>query len=46
MDKTKIFPAVLIALNVGAAIVSATAGDVRKTIYWAAAAILNASVTF
>lgn len=46
MDKTKIFPAVLIALDLGAAVVYGIAGDTRKVIYWVAAAVLNAAVTF
>ena len=46
MDKTKIFPAVLIALDLGAAVVCGIAGDTRKVIYWVAAAVLNAAVTF
>lgn len=41
-----IFPCLLIALDLGAAIVYATAGDWRKVIYWIAAAVLNVTVTF
>jgi hypothetical protein len=33
-------------LDVGAAIVYATDGDWKKVIYWLAAAVLNAAVTF
>jgi hypothetical protein len=46
MDKTLIFPVLLIVLNAGASIVSIWAGDWRKAIYFGAASILNAAVTF
>lgn len=42
----KIFPTVLIALDVCAAIAYAVAGDFRRTIYWTAAAVLTVSVTY
>ena len=45
-DKTYIFPLILIACNLGAAITYAESGDVRKVIYWISAAVLNAVVTF
>lgn len=41
-----IFPLLLIALDMGAAVVYATAKDWRMVTYWIAAAVLNASVTF
>ena len=41
-----IFPTVLIALDLGAAIMYGVNGDVKKVIYWIAAAVLNAAVTF
>ncbi len=44
--KAYIFPCLLILLNIGAAVMSAVTGDYKKAIYWTAAAILNASVTF
>ena len=44
--KTYIFPCLLIALDIGAAIMYATEHDWRKVIYWIAAAILNITVTF
>lgn len=44
--KTYIFPCLLIALNIGAAIMYATEHDWRKVVYWVAAAILNITVTF
>ena len=43
---TKLFPAILIALDLAAAAVYAAHGDVRRMIYWAAAATLTATVTF
>lgn len=42
----KIFPTALIALDVAAAAVYAFGGDVRRTVYWFAAAVLTASVTY
>lgn len=42
----KIFPTVLIALDVAAAVVYAAAGDLRRAVYWFAAAVLTASVTY
>ena len=41
-----IFPTVMIILDLGAAVVCGTQGDVRMVIYWIAAAVLNAAVTF
>ncbi len=41
-----IFPILLIVLDVGAAIVYGATGDWKKVIYWVAAAVLNAAVTF
>ncbi len=46
MNKTQIFPLLLIALELGAAIMYGVVGDWSKTVYWAAAAILNIAVTF
>ena len=43
---TKFFPSVLIALDVCAAGVYAAHGDLRRFIYWIAAATLTATVTF
>ena len=42
----KIFPSLLIILDLAAAVVAFQCGDVRRSIYWTAAAILTASVTF
>lgn len=41
-----IFPVAIIILNIGAAVVYAINHDVRKVIYFVAAAVLNAAVTF
>ena len=46
MNAAKIFPIILIALDVGAAIVYACCGDWRHMTYWLAAATLTATVTF
>ena len=45
-NMTKVFPCVLIALDVAAAVVYAACGDWRRLIYWLAAATLTATVTF
>ena len=41
-----IFPVALIVLDIGAAIVYGFNGDIRKVVYWIAAAVLNITVTF
>lgn len=46
MKKEYIFPSLLILLDVASGIVCLTQGDIKKTIYWIAAAVLNAAVTF
>lgn len=49
MNKMKaeyFFPLLLIALDVGAASVYAFSGDIKKAVYWVAAAVLNFCVTF
>lgn len=46
MKITYIFPVILIILDLGAAIAYGVNGDIRKVIYWLAAAILNTAVTF
>lgn len=46
ISSEKFFPALLILLDIGAAIVYAKHRDWRKVIYWLTAAILNAAVTF
>lgn len=42
----RFFPSVMIALSFLAAAVYAGHGDIRKTTYWVAAAILNICVTY
>lgn len=42
----KLFPTTLILLDVAAAIVCGCSGDIKKGIYWIAAAVLNVTVTF
>lgn len=46
MKKKYIFPIVLMALDVGAGIIYACDSEYRKCVYWIAAAVLNAAVTF
>lgn len=46
MDRTKIFPLALIILDTLAALMYVSAGDIRKSVYWIAAAVLNVAVTF
>ena len=41
-----IFPSILILLDVGAAVMFAVSGDLKKAVYWIAAAVLNVCVTF
>lgn len=46
IDKTKIFPLLLIILDLGAAVMFVSRKDWGNIIYWLAAAILNIAVTF
>lgn len=46
MKKEYIFPLLLIILDVGAAGLYAFDGDIKKAVYWIAAAVLNICVTF
>lgn len=41
-----VFPSLMIVLSVGSAIVYAFDGDWRRAVYWGAASVLTASVTF
>ncbi len=43
---TLLFPSILIALDLAAAAVYVWDGDWRLTLYWIAAAVLTACVTF
>jgi len=42
----KVFPTILIALDLAAALVYACHGDFRRLIYWMSAAVLTATVTY
>lgn len=42
----KILPTIMIVLSILAAIVYAAGGDCRRTVYWIAAAVVQAAVTF
>jgi hypothetical protein len=42
----KIFPAILIALNICAAVVYFSNGDIKRGVYWVAAATLTYCVSF
>lgn len=44
--KQYVFPVLLILLDIGTGIVYAAGGDIRKTVYWIAAAVLIVAVTF
>ena len=44
--KEKIFPVAMIAMALSAAGVYFIQGDIKKGIYWTAAAVLNVCVTF
>ena len=42
----KVFPSILIVLDIGAAVVYACHGDWKRAVYWIAAATLTTTVTF
>ena len=46
MSKEKIFPIILIILNLSASAVCLFSHEPKKAVYWLAAAILNFCVTF
>jgi len=46
MKLTYFFPIAMIVMDIGAAIVCVVGKEYKKSIYWIAAAILNAAVTF
>lgn len=46
MTRAQFFPAVLILLDLLASAVYAGCGDWRRSVYWIAAAVLTAMVTF
>ena len=41
-----LFPCLLILLDIGAAVVYGCQGDIRRAVYWIAAAVLTVTVTF
>jgi hypothetical protein len=46
ISRAQIFPTIIIILNLGAGFMYCLEGDVRKIMYWFAAAVLNIAVTF
>lgn len=46
INTTQILPIAMILLDVGAAVVCLWHKDYRRAVYWMAAAVLNAAVTF
>ena len=46
INATQILPIAMILLDVGAAAVRLWHKDYRRAVYWMAAAVLNAAVTF
>lgn len=46
MKSTYFFPIAMIVLDIGAAIMCVVDKDYKKAVYWVAAAVLNAAVTF
>ena len=46
MNKTQIFPAILMVLDLGAAAVYFYNGDKAKALYWVAASVITLSTLF
>ncbi|HZL51493.1 MAG TPA: hypothetical protein VFC37_11155 [Terracidiphilus sp.] len=46
IDKRYVFPAVLLLINLGAAVVSFKAGDWKRGAYWLGSAVCIATVAF
>lgn len=46
LSRTLVFPAILIVLDLAAALIYGLDGNVRRCIYWIAAAVLTTVVTF
>lgn len=46
MKPTYFFPIAMIVMNIGAAIMCVVNKEYKKAVYWIAAAVLNAAVTF
>jgi len=41
-----LFPTILIVLDIFSAVFYLVAGDIRKMVYWLAAAVLTAAITY
>lgn len=46
MTMTRLFPTVLIALDLGAALMYGVSGNWRLGVYWTAAAVLTTVITY
>ena len=46
MKPIYIFPSIMIAMGIGSAVMCLIGKDYKKVVYWFAAAVLNAAVTF
>lgn len=46
MTRAQIFPTVLIVIDVLSGVVYAFNGDLKRCVYWLAAAVLTATVTY
>jgi uncharacterized membrane protein len=46
MSRTLVFPVLLLALQVAAGVAYGLDGDWRRCVYWGAAAVLTAAVSF
>jgi hypothetical protein len=46
VDAKVILPTLMILLSAASSVAYGASGDIRLTIYWAAAAVLTASVTY
>jgi len=44
--KTKFFPLIILACNLGSAVTYATAGEWRRAVYWGASSLCIAAITF
>jgi len=46
MVKTKLFGLMLLACNLGSAVICATAGEWKRAVYWGASSLCIAAITF
>jgi len=46
MLTTRFFPVILLACNIGSAVVYSFAGEWKRAIYWAASSLCIAAITF